>query len=264
MNSISPNQVEELISRISNDITPLVERCQRNDKRIAELKESFDPHVLSSTTALTHLNHLRIRSHEMIETIDQELQEAESFFNKINDDFPSRNQQNESAKGVPDDLLEEHGSDDNEKSSVLFKNNYDENKNLTLFNDDRLKRARQKLQGLAKRLDREINRQRNYEIRLARNLRRTRRIGLIVLTVFLLMKFFNAYRGHSTSVNLLVAQAHDALFKQAKSLASICLIWLSLMIFEIKQWGSQITTAKHRTNFDFNQQNRKKQKKEVM
>ncbi|KAI9622180.1 hypothetical protein H4Q26_015214 [Puccinia striiformis f. sp. tritici PST-130] len=56
----------------SSNIQPLMERFQKQEKRINTLKESLDPHILSTRTAVSHLSHLGSRAKKTSELIEEQ------------------------------------------------------------------------------------------------------------------------------------------------------------------------------------------------
>ncbi|KAH9450631.1 hypothetical protein Pst134EB_018159 [Puccinia striiformis f. sp. tritici] len=141
MQSVSSEEIDGIIERIKSDIQPLMERFQKQEKRINTLKESLDPHILSTRTAVSHLSHLGSRAKKTSELIEEQ---SNGFIRLAKNDI---NQQIDA-------------------DSVGRLKDFSDTQS-DLLGGDQLELARSKLLEANIKLERYIARQRHYERRLA-------------------------------------------------------------------------------------------------
>ncbi|KAI7951036.1 hypothetical protein MJO29_009710 [Puccinia striiformis f. sp. tritici] len=161
MQSVSSEEIDGIIERIKSDIQPLMERFQKQEKRINTLKESLDPHILSTRTAVSHLSHLGSRAKKTSELIEEQ---SNGFIRLAKNDI---NQQIDA-------------------DSVGRLKDFSDTQS-DLLGGDQLELARSKLLEANIKLERYIARQRHYERRLATHFSIVRRLVLILLTIKILI-----------------------------------------------------------------------------
>lgn len=153
----------------SHTFKSLIERCEEQESKLNRLKESLHPHILSTRTAVSHLNCLASRATKTAELIEQQ---SKTFGRLAKEDI---------RRQIESDSIGHERDSSNMQSDLL--------------GDDQLELARSKLSSLNHRLEHRIALQRHYETRFAQYLSKIRRLFLILLTIKILvdLKHRNQY-----------------------------------------------------------------------
>lgn len=169
MKPVGSDEIDGMIKRIKSEIGPLIERCEEQESKLNRLKESLHPHILSTRTAVSHLNCLASRATKTAELIEQQ---SKTFGRLAKEDI---------RRQIESDSIGHERDSSNMQSDLL--------------GDDQLELARSKLSSLNHRLEHRIALQRHYETRFAQYLSKIRRLFLILLTIKILvdLKHRNQY-----------------------------------------------------------------------